>query len=63
MSTPSDDGAGTSVTCARCGTVSDGVPLTWSTSAERGRTLYYCDVCSRENLRSIEGRLDEQWWA
>lgn len=51
-----------SVTCARCGTVAVELPLTWSSSAERRGTLYYCDRCSRENLRAIEGRLDEQWW-
>lgn len=52
-----------SVTCARCGTTSDELPLTWSSSAERGGIVYYCQTCSRENLRSIEGRLDEEWWA
>lgn len=51
------------VTCARCGTTADELPLTWSSSAERGGTVYHCQICSRENLRSIEGRLDEQWWA
>jgi hypothetical protein len=32
------------------------------TSAERGRTVYYCDVCAREHLRSIEGKLDTEYW-
>lgn len=54
------------VSCDRCGATSATVPLTWSTSVEqRGRarrTVRYCDRCSRENVRSIEGRLDEVWW-
>jgi hypothetical protein len=39
------------------------VPLTWSTSKEARGTVHYCDRCSRENVRAIEGRLDEEWWA
>ncbi|MBA2769302.1 MAG: hypothetical protein H0U35_09275 [Sporichthyaceae bacterium] len=54
------------VTCARCGATGEGVPLTWSSSVEergsRRRTVFYCDRCSRENVRAIEGRLDEEWW-
>lgn len=50
------------VTCARCGLTVDELPLSWSTSLERGRTVYYCDRCSRENVRAIEGRLDSEWW-
>jgi hypothetical protein len=51
------------VECSLCGTTSEELPLTWTTSTERGRIRYFCDTCSRENLRSIEGRLDEAWWA
>jgi hypothetical protein len=50
------------VTCARCGATEEQQPLTWSTSVERGRTVHYCDRCSRENVRAIEGRLDTEWW-
>ena len=50
------------VTCARCGLTVEELPLSWSTSVERGRTIYYCDRCSRENVRAIEGRLDSEWW-
>jgi DNA-directed RNA polymerase subunit RPC12/RpoP len=50
------------VTCGRCGATAEELPLTWTISAERERTVYYCDRCSRENLRSIEGRLDSEWW-
>ncbi|MFE1313412.1 hypothetical protein [Streptomyces sp. NPDC058755] len=49
--------------CARCGTPADGSqPTTWTCSVENGIRQYFCDVCSRENLRAIEGRLDSSWW-
>ncbi|MBB6076779.1 hypothetical protein [Streptomyces paradoxus] len=52
--------------CARCGTSADvlteGPPLTWTYSVENGVRHHYCESCSRENLRSIEGRLDSDWW-
>ncbi|PPS77704.1 MULTISPECIES: hypothetical protein [Streptomyces] len=52
--------------CARCGTsaevLTEGPPLTWTYSVEDGALRRYCEACSRENLRSIEGRLDSAWW-
>ena len=53
-----------SVTCALCGqqAESEDVPLTWMTSVEDGRKLVYCDRCARENVRSIEGKLDPVYW-
>ncbi|MFF4826148.1 hypothetical protein [Streptomyces sp. NPDC001312] len=48
--------------CARCGTSAEGRPPTWTCSVENGARRYFCDACSRENLRSIEGRLDSAWW-
>ncbi|MFB8248655.1 hypothetical protein ACFY3O_35110 [Streptomyces sp. NPDC001046] len=52
--------------CARCGAAADagaqGPPPTWTFSVEHGVGRHYCDTCSRENLRSIEGRLDSDWW-
>ena len=50
--------------CALCGAVAEGdaLPLTWATSVENGRSLVYCDVCARNNVRGIEGRLDSAWW-
>jgi hypothetical protein len=58
--------AGTSapviVTCAWCGTTVDEAPLTWSTSFERGRIVHYCDRCSRDHLRSLEAKLDPEYW-
>jgi hypothetical protein len=53
-----------SVTCQLCGAASpdDAASLTWTSSVERGRTVWYCERCSRENLRAIEGRLDSEWF-
>jgi len=49
-------------TCVACGTQVDDRPVTWSLQvSERGQT-WLCERCSRDNLRSIEGKLDEAWW-
>ncbi|MFF4748994.1 hypothetical protein ACWD5R_06885 [Streptomyces sp. NPDC002514] len=49
--------------CARCGTPSAGPqPVTWTCSVENGVRQYFCDHCSREHLRAIEGRLDSASW-
>lgn len=53
------------VTCSLCGaTYPDGnqPPLTWTSSVERGQQRWFCERCSRENLRSIESKLDSDWW-
>ncbi|MFB7595908.1 hypothetical protein [Streptomyces sp. NPDC056160] len=50
------------VSCARCGTSAQEPPPTWACSVENGVRRYFCDACSREHLRSIEGRLDSAWW-
>ncbi len=48
--------------CGGCGTAVDERPATWSLQvSERGRS-WLCDRCTRDNLRSIEGKLDEAWW-
>ena len=51
-------------TCDFCGhqEADDTQTLTWSTSVENGRTRYYCEQCSREHLRAMEGKLDSEWW-
>lgn len=51
-------------TCAHCGrqAETEDLPVTWATSIENGRRLVYCDRCARDNLRSIEGKLDSAWW-
>ena len=53
-----------SVTCDFCGRQVEGAepPLTWTTSIERGRVRRYCDSCSRTHLRSMEAKLDSEWW-
>ncbi|MFJ8197452.1 hypothetical protein [Streptomyces sp. NPDC096152] len=51
-----------SVVCARCGALPDGPRPTWTCSVEGGVRRYFCDACSRKNLRAIEGRLDSPWW-
>jgi hypothetical protein len=55
-------------TCDFCGATAagdrpvDGLPLTWTTSVENGRKRVFCEACSREHLRAIEGKLDSGWW-
>ncbi|GAA1425849.1 hypothetical protein GCM10009601_33550 [Streptomyces thermospinosisporus] len=59
----SDDGSpAESLVCARCGARAKGPQPTWTFSVEQGEHRHYCEACSRENLRAIEGRLDSQWW-
>ncbi|GGW58413.1 hypothetical protein GCM10010340_41040 [Streptomyces griseoloalbus] len=48
--------------CARCGTRAKGPRPTWTLSVENGARRHYCERCSRDHLRAIEGRLDSQWW-
>jgi hypothetical protein len=54
----------TQVTCDFCGATVDGPepPLTWSTATDRGRVLRYCERCTRENLRAMESKLDQDFW-
>jgi hypothetical protein len=51
-------------TCAFCGATDEGdqPPLTWTSATERGRRQWFCDRCSREHLRSMESKLDSEWW-
>ncbi|MEU6146385.1 hypothetical protein ABZ848_39335 [Streptomyces sp. NPDC047081] len=66
LSGGSDDGGSPAepqpLVCARCGTRAEGPQPTWICSVENGVRHYFCDACSRENLRAIEGRLDSAWW-
>ena len=51
------------VSCALCGSVADGPPITWMTERDPRRgTIHYCDRCARENLRSVEAKLPQEWW-
>jgi hypothetical protein len=42
----------------------DALPLDWvvETDPRRGEDRQYCPTCSREHLRSIEGKLDTEYW-
>jgi len=55
---------GMAVTCDFCGTQAEGdtPPLTWVSAVERGQSKWFCERCSREHLRSIESKLDSEWW-
>ena len=53
--------------CSACGTTARpehvaAARLTWSRGTDAGRTTWTCERCSRENLRSIESKLDPVWW-
>ena len=51
--------------CSTCGTIAGDLALTaitWTRGTENGREVWTCDRCSREHLRSIEGKLDSAWW-
>ena len=52
-------------TCATCGAVATDVAaasVSWARGTENGREVWTCERCSREHLRSIEGKLDSTWW-
>ncbi|MFJ3983800.1 hypothetical protein [Streptomyces fungicidicus] len=60
-----DEGSATEpepLVCARCGFRAEGSRPTWTFSVEDGARRHYCETCSRDNLRAIEGRLDSRWW-
>ena len=53
--------------CVTCGSVPPpvdeaGARATWAMALEGGRVVWTCATCSREHLRSIEGKLDPAWW-
>ena len=60
----------TVLVCAQCGQSLDSeadeqsgmAALSWVSSHERGRDLFYCPACARDNLRSIEAKLDVEYW-
>jgi hypothetical protein len=53
-------------TCARCGSTAEapegGLPEGWSLSTERRGVERVCRDCTRANIRSIEGKLPEEYW-
>ena len=49
--------------CSRCGTTVDGSPpVTWSRSTGLRGTTLLCDACTRQHLRALEAKLDEEHW-
>ncbi|WP_188779146.1 hypothetical protein [Marmoricola endophyticus] len=51
------------IACAHCGrVVAEPPPLTWTSATEHGRLRHFCDRCSRDHLRSMEAKLDSEWW-
>jgi len=53
-----------SIVCSTCGVTAEGpvAPPSWSVALERGRRVWTCERCARENIRSIEGKLAADWW-
>lgn len=51
------------VACSRCGTVTPDPGLTWMSERDPRRGLvWYCDRCARSHLRSIEAKLEQEYW-
>ena len=49
-------------TCGVCGTTVPERPISWSLQVSERGTIWLCERCTRDNVRSIEGRFDEAWW-
>jgi hypothetical protein len=51
-------------TCDLCGRqeTDEARTLTWTTAVENGRRRTFCDGCTRQHLRAMEGKLDSAWW-
>jgi hypothetical protein len=55
-------------TCSRCGALDaddaggDGLPAGWSLETTRRGISRLCLACTREHVRDIESKLDEDWW-
>jgi hypothetical protein len=62
--TLSESSPGTAVVCAACGRApeADEPTLSWSMSVERGRERMVCPACVRDHLRSIEGKLEPDFF-
>lgn len=49
--------------CDTCGAVVEGdPPLTWSVATGPRGTTFTCERCTRENVRAIEAKLEQEWW-
>lgn len=53
--------------CVRCGTLAEAetaeiTPIGWSWAPTERGTEWMCPACTRDNVRSIEAKLPEEWW-
>jgi hypothetical protein len=52
--------------CSRCGTTPEDpaaeAPPGWSFETGRRGIQWLCLACTRDNVRSIEAKLPEEWW-
>lgn len=55
------EGSTAAVSCQACGATAAAPPVTWSSAVTRRGGLWMCEACTRQHLRSIECRLDEDW--
>jgi hypothetical protein len=40
----------------------DGMPEGWSLDVGERGVQYLCGPCTRDNVRSIEAKLPQEWW-
>lgn len=68
---PRDDHGLMVAVCSLCGGSPDGAfetehPLGWSAdvvdTGDGPRIRWVCDACTRRYVRSIEAKLDHEWW-
>ena len=54
------------IVCSVCGAApaeDDTAALAWMRETDqRGRATWVCPACTREHVRSIEAKLDQEWW-
>ena len=59
--------------CGRCGAIAESeagsatpddavLPPGWSFETNERGVVWLCATCTRENVRSIEAKLPEEWW-
>lgn len=50
--------------CGVCGRTptDEAEALAWTFDAGGGRESWFCPTCSRDNVRSIEAKLEQEWW-
>ncbi len=52
----------TDIRCHRCGRLGEGISLEWSSTNLNGVQTSLCGHCTRQHVRDIESKLDDQWW-